>query len=273
MNKYPLVSVLIPVYNGEKVIAEAIKSCINQTYKNIEVIVVDNHSDDDTKEEINRFNDERIAYYRNDANLGMVGNWNRCLSLANGEYIQFVCADDILDERSIEKKMSLAAKSDEICMVFSDTAIIDANGKKIMSRKSFRKSGVFDGKRLARHSYLLRNVYGEPSNVMFKKKTIGKIGDFSGKMRYAVDWDMWLRISAVGRVGYVAEELSFYRVDSSNTTSKMKLDAILRDDKIMVENVKNNDNLHISLFEHVAHRIVVIIRFFARKLFMALTTR
>ena len=109
MNK-DLISIIVPVYNTSKYIQRCIDSILQQTYKNIEIIVVDNDSDDCTRDVIEGFSDSRIVYHKNGKNLGMVGNWNRCLSLAQGEFIQFVCADDVLDRRSIEKKVLLLLK-------------------------------------------------------------------------------------------------------------------------------------------------------------------
>ena len=91
----PLVSVCIPAYNNAEYIKDTIDSILNQTYQNIELVIVDDNSKDNTYELIQEIGDERIKLYHNDKNLGMSGNWNRCLSLCTGKYAKLVCADDI----------------------------------------------------------------------------------------------------------------------------------------------------------------------------------
>ena len=83
----PKVSVCIPVYNGSDYIAYAIQSVLAQTYKNFNLIVCDNCSTDNTEEIVRNFEDPRLSYVRNNKNLGLVGNENRCLELSKGDYI------------------------------------------------------------------------------------------------------------------------------------------------------------------------------------------
>ena len=89
-----LVSVCIPAYNNADYICETIDSVLNQTYKNIELVIVDDNSNDNTLEIIKHYEakDNRVKVYHNDKNLGMAGNWNHCLELCNGEFIKLLLA-------------------------------------------------------------------------------------------------------------------------------------------------------------------------------------
>ena len=107
MNNKPLVSVCIPAYNNEDYILETINCILSQSYKNIELIVVDDNSSDDTYKVVKSVKDVRLKAYRNKDNLGMAGNWNRCLELCSGKYIKLVCADDLLHKRLIEKEVAI----------------------------------------------------------------------------------------------------------------------------------------------------------------------
>ena len=98
----PLVSICIPAYNNAGYIKKTVESILNQTYRNIELIVVDDKSTDDTVEILESIEDTRLKIYKNEENLGMAGNWNRCLSLARGEFIKLICADDMIDANAIE---------------------------------------------------------------------------------------------------------------------------------------------------------------------------
>lgn len=166
----PLVSILIPSYNAEKTIFDCIESTINQTYKNIEIIVVDDCSIDNTVNIINKIDNKKIKLIVNNHNLGMSRNWNECLKYANGEYIQFLHGDDILEPQCIEYKINQIIKDENINLVFSQTKIINENAQQLMIRKHYAKTIVFDGYKLAKKSFRTSNVYGEPSNVLFRKK-------------------------------------------------------------------------------------------------------
>ena len=84
----PLVSICIPVYNGEKYLAQALESCIGQTYPNVEIIVCDDRSSDNSLEVIAALSSPLIRIHQNEKNLGLVGNWKKCIEMAKGEWIK-----------------------------------------------------------------------------------------------------------------------------------------------------------------------------------------
>lgn len=131
MSSSPLVSVAIPAYKATY-LRETIDSVLSQTYKNIELIVVDDNSPNGIEAIVCQFNDERITYYKNSQNLGKgnpVPNWNKCLSYANGEYFCLICDDDIYAPDFIETMLSLVEKFPN-CDVFRARArFIDRDGK------------------------------------------------------------------------------------------------------------------------------------------------
>lgn len=263
-----LVSVCIPVYNGEKTIEETVKSVLSQTYKELEIIIVDNCSTDKTWLIIDSFNDPRIKKFKNNSNIGMVGNWNKCLECATGEYVHFLCGDDILTADSIEKKVILADSDEDISLVFSASEIINEKDNVVMVRRQFRTDCVFEGKKLARKSFLSKNLYGEPSNVLFRRSLLSKIGDFSENMFYSIDWEMWLRLSVHGTVGYISVPLMKYRISKSNGTSSLSVKNIILDDKIFVQNLLKLNVLKLGFLEILCHRFAVFLRLYARKIFM-----
>ena len=114
-----LVSVILPVYNSEKYIFEAIESVLNQTYKNIEIIVIDDCSTDTSAEIINNFNDNRIRYYKNEKNSGIVYSLNRAISLAKGKYLARMDSDDICLPNRIQEQVNFLNIHPEILIVSS----------------------------------------------------------------------------------------------------------------------------------------------------------
>lgn len=114
-----LVSILIPVYNRESFIEQTINSAINQSYKNIEIVVVDNASTDDTWTIVKSMSkkDKRIKAFRNEVNVGPLRNWRRCLDESNGEYTKILWSDDLIDARFIEECLELM--NDDTAFVYS----------------------------------------------------------------------------------------------------------------------------------------------------------
>lgn len=106
----PKVSICIPTYNRAELLMIAVQSALNQTYQNIEILVVDDASTDDSVQTLKRLKDKRIRVLVNGDNLGMVGNWNRCLKLARGEYIKFLNSDDVLKPECVERLIMAALK-------------------------------------------------------------------------------------------------------------------------------------------------------------------
>ena len=107
--KSPLVSILIPTYNRENLIKDAIESALNQTYKNIEIIIVDNKSIDNTWQVIKSYEgkDSRIKAFQNKKNIGPVLNWKECVSFSKGSFVKFLFSDDYISENYIEQGMKL----------------------------------------------------------------------------------------------------------------------------------------------------------------------
>jgi len=159
----PLVSVCIPVYNRPELIKKALDSCLAQTYKNIEIVVVDDASTDNTYEVIKSYveRDSRVKAYRNEKNLGMVPNWLRTFELAMGEYVQHLGSDDWLDENFIEKKIEIFLKYPDAAFVGGRIRTYSKNqeGKLIVLNETGFPAGRYETK------YLLDNFYKKPAII------------------------------------------------------------------------------------------------------------
>lgn len=214
----PLVSICIPAYNNADYIKETIDAILKQTYENIEVIVVDDQSKDDTVKIVEAIEDKRVHLHKNEQNLGMVGNWNRCITLASGEYVKLVCADDILYPESIEKEVAPLIANETVNLVVSDTALIDIDGNRKGAYKRFAGKGIANGKKCAKTALMINNFFGAPCNTMFKKKAFLELGGFDEKFTYILDFDMWVRLACLGDIYVIHEKLNGFRMrDDSNT--------------------------------------------------------
>ena len=143
----PLVSILIPVYNREELIIKSIDSSLKQTYNNIEIIIVDNCSKDNTWKLLQDYakKDKRIKVFRNDKNIGPVLNWKRCLEEAKGEYAKLLFSDDLISDNFIKNSLSVFDKN--VSQVRSMAKIfVDLEGEfeKLMNESSLIKKQLSD---------------------------------------------------------------------------------------------------------------------------------
>ena len=233
----PLVSICIPTYNGAQFIGEAIQSALAQTYPNIELIVSDDGSTDETIAIAKSFQTQTAADFRIilHRNYGLSQNWNFCISQAKGEYIKFLFQDDLLEPECIEKMVALARQNPEIGLVFSPRGIvIDASEsnpilrKASQSIKDLHKSwsnlkSIQPGQELLADANCLTNPInkiGEPSTVLIAARVFAEIGLFDSGLSQYVDLEMWWRIMANYHIGFVAETLSSLRIHPQQHTWK-----------------------------------------------------
>ena len=215
-NNMPKVSVIIPTYNRAHLIGRAIKSVINQTYQDFEIIVVDDGSTDNTEEIVKSFNDPRIRYIRHEKNKGEAAARNTGIEAAKGKYIAFQDSDDEWLPEKLYKHMMIFKKAKKkIGVVYSGFWKI-RNGKKlyIPSPYVFQKEGNI-------HKELLKgNFIGMPASVV-RKECFTKIGNFDIKIPYLEDWELWIRISKYYEFKYIPEPLviSYYTSGGVNEKS------------------------------------------------------
>lgn len=202
MNEMPLISVLIPTYNYGKFIGKCIDSVLKQTYKNIEIIVVDDGSTDNTKDVVSKF--PKVKYYWQD-NKGVSVARNKLLKAAKGEYIAFIDADDYWAETKLEKQLEYLKEHTDKDMVFSICRNFFENEKIEKNRKA---------QLIAERDFLA----GIPS-ALIKKEIFAKYGYFKENMKYAEDseWLMRIRLSGV-KSGRIDEVLYYRRIHGDNIT-------------------------------------------------------
>jgi glycosyltransferase involved in cell wall biosynthesis len=129
-SQYPLVSIGIPTYNrADMFLRESIESALNQTYENIEVLVSDNASTDDTESVVKSFANSRIRYHRQDENIGANNNFNSCIELAKGDYFVLLPDDDLVDSDFVASCIETVHHHKDVGVVFSGMRVIDGDGK------------------------------------------------------------------------------------------------------------------------------------------------
>jgi glycosyltransferase involved in cell wall biosynthesis len=216
----PLVSVLIPVFNGEPFLAECLESILAQDLGDYEVLISDDGSTDGSTAVIQRYaaRDRRVRWWRNPRNLGIGGNFNACLKAARGEFLKFVLQDDKLLDPSALRRMVAAMESDaSISLVGSASHLINAHSRLLKVRNHFRRSGVRDGKRVIIHCLEHDgNLIGEPSLVLFRKSQSAR--GFDEQFVQLLDLEMWFHLLEQGRFAYLAEPLCAFRQHPAQLT-------------------------------------------------------
>ncbi|MGL4950261.1 MAG: glycosyltransferase [Mycoplasma sp.] len=185
----PLVSIIIPVYNGEKYIKDAIDSCLAQTYKNIEILVIDDGSKDLT-ETICKTYGNKIKYIKKE-NGGVSTALNIGIKKSRGSYISWLSHDDYYHESKIENQIKAVSKDDKNSIIFSNYYKVNKN-KEITSEVNLsKKLKNFKGKTPL---LLICGFCINGCSLLIPKKIFEKYGFFNEKLLYTQDYEMWIRL-------------------------------------------------------------------------------
>lgn len=210
-----LVSVITPVYNAERFLENTLKSVIDQTYKNIEIVLVDDCSKDKSAKIIERFMSEdiQIIYHLQDMNRGAGAARNKALELARGQYVAFLDSDDVWLPQKIEQQIALM-KEKQTGFSYAAIEMIDENGNQIKSRRNIKET--------CDYKYLLHNTIIATSSVVIDRTILG---DFRMSLRRGgQDYATWLMLLRPGFIAYgINQSLVKYRIGRKSLSSnKMK---------------------------------------------------
>ncbi|MGZ4042744.1 MAG: glycosyltransferase family 2 protein [Bacteroidia bacterium] len=225
MQNGPLVSICIPVYNGNKYIDETILCCINQSYKNLEIIISDNCSTDKTVEYINKYNDPRIKIFSNETNIGLVANYRKALTYATGKYMAFLGADDGMTLDAVEKEVAIMESPEHKNVVLVNTyiQIINDEGKNVFLKKFIFGGGPLSAFWGIRSNFLYgSNTIGEPNGSLFKRDAYERIPEpkFRNGNTWTLDLDMKFELMLQGDTYMIPEPLGKFRISSQSTSNK-----------------------------------------------------
>jgi glycosyltransferase involved in cell wall biosynthesis len=230
----PTVSFIVPCFKLAHLLSECVTSILNQTYRDFEILIMDDCSPDDTALVARSFNDERVVHVRNDPNLGHLKNYNKGIELARGKYIWLISADDYLRRSYVlEKYVHVLERHPNVGYAYCDGV------------------GVRDG---IETGTLTREVHGDRDRVMpgheflkvllkwnsvlaasgiVRRECYEKVSVFPLDMPWAGDWYLWAMFALYYDVAYVAEPMVCYRVHELSMTTKLtrdKLEACAREE-------------------------------------------
>ena len=199
----PLITVIIPTYNRKNVLPRAINSVLEQTYKNLEVIVVDDASDDGTEEIVREYTDSRIFYIRNEVNVGPSKARNVGIEKANGEWIAFQDSDDWWYPDKLELQYQAYLRNKTVGLIYCAYEYITDNNSVRVPGFEFKEKEL-SGNIL--ESLLSTNKIGTPT-MLLKKEVIHKVGTFEESIEALEDWELALKISKEYKVLFVEKVL------------------------------------------------------------------
>jgi glycosyltransferase involved in cell wall biosynthesis len=197
------VSVIIPTHNRSDLLVGAIKSALGQTYADLEVVVSDDKSTDNTREIVLSIADPRVKYVFNDGKKGPSATRNKGILAANGEYIAFLDDDDEWLPQKIEKQVALLSSGDpKLCVAYTNRLMINKSTGLTFSERPTAE--VFSGNLL---NQLMIKSPIHTSSVIVKKRCLDEVGMFDESMDYMEDRDMWIRLAMHWDFGYIEEPM------------------------------------------------------------------
>lgn len=218
----PRVSVIIPNYNHAAYLRQRMESVLGQTYRDFEVILLDDGSTDESRSVISEYaNDPRVRIEFNEVNSGSTfKQWDKGMRLAHGEYIWIAESDDYADERLLERLVKVLDEEPEVTFAYCRSWRVTKDGQKdgfadrYMGRvdaKRWTADFRVDGQEECRNWFVFGNSVPNASCVVFRRAVYDRVGGVDASMLTSGDWKLWVLMSLEGKIAYVSEPLNYYR--------------------------------------------------------------
>ena len=234
MKNSPKVSIVLPCYNGATLLGEAIESCINQTYKDWELIIINDCSTDNTLEIAKSYalKDSRIKVFTNEQNSKLPASLNNGFRKATGEYWTWTSDDNLLHPTMLEDMVNFLDTNTEVGFVVSDYNTIDIDDNIVSESK------IPDN---IRFLLPLNNYVG--ASFMYRKKYAIQVGEYNKDLFLVEDYDYWLRLNAVCKLERLPKCLYSYRKHEGSLTSTRKEDIRLKLLELRLKNIQQTEKL------------------------------
>jgi len=205
LNRSPLVSVVLATYNGARFLEEAVRSVLDQTFTDLELIVVDDGSTDRTAELVERLSADPRLRYVYQVNGGQPNADNHGIRLSRGRFIAFIDADDVWLREKLERQLARFDADERIGVVYCPTICIDENGREVESWSIQRHSGRVTDR------LFVENFVPFSSSIV-RRACFERLGGFDEELAQAYDYDLWLRLSTAYEFADCPEPMVRYRV-------------------------------------------------------------
>lgn len=230
----PFVSIITITFNRAKYVGEAVESVISQTFRDFEMIVVDDASTDDTPTIVAEYQkkDARIRYLKNETNLNIPRSRNRGLKEAKGKYIAVLDSDDVwADPEKLKKQVDFLENNPGYALIGGGAIVIDESGREI--RRWLNPSGDAE----IRRKMLFMNPFVH-SGALYLKKAAIEAGGYDESLAVSEDYDLWLKMGKFWKFANLEDYLVKYRVYSQGGAGSPRLQAAINS-KALVRKYKN----------------------------------
>ena len=224
----PKVSVIIPTYNREEFITETINSVLNQTYKDFEIIVVDDGSTDNTKQKLESFKSKIKLIEQKNSERAIARN--NGVKNSKGKYLAFLDSDDIWIKNKLEKQVELLDSKPEVILTYGQSLRINEHGQKIKIAK--RQLEGYSGKVFER--LLLRNFIVSATPII-RREYFDKTEGFQTKYIPYEDWEFWLRFSLLGKFYFFNNPFAYYRIHKNQSVKLVNAEKIEKVTSLLLE--------------------------------------
>lgn len=223
------ISVIIITHNRADLLSKAMDSVLTQTYREFELLIIDDASTDNTEELVLKYSkkDSHIKYYKNKTNLGISKSRNRGVFLSGGEYIAMLDSDDYwIDKEKLGKQKEHLDKHQDLAIIGTAISCVDEKGLILKEDIYFKEDKEI------REKMLLKNQFAQ-SSVLFRKDVFDRLGGYDESLDIGEDFDLWLKMGEHYKLANLANTMVAYLVHSRGVTKKRKLKTILETDRIV----------------------------------------
>lgn len=217
----PKVSLCIPAFQAGPYLQDTVDSVLAQDYPNLEIVIVDNNSSDETRSILGQIADDRVRVIRNAVTVPSVDNHNLAVRSSTGEFVKLISADDTLEPDCVTKQVAVLENRSDVSLVAARTDFIDDHGKLLIRSRGLRgitglQSGQSVVRRIVRSG---KNPIGAPVSVMFRRTDFDRCGGMRGHVVFTMDLDLWVRLLHSGDFYGIDRTLMSYRVRNGSATA------------------------------------------------------
>jgi len=217
----PKVSLCIPAYQAGPFLRDTLDSVLAQDFPDLEIVVVDNNSTDETPLILDRITDLRVRVVRNQTTLSAEENHNLAVELSRGEFVKVISADDTLRHNCIAAQAAILENNPDVTVVASRTDFVDDGGALLFPARGLRgilgrRSGQQVIRKIVRSA---KNPVGAPVSVMFRRSDFDRCGGFRGPNQFTLDLDLWTRLLGFGHFYGMPETLATFRIRGGSLTA------------------------------------------------------
>jgi hypothetical protein len=230
----PLCTIAVPLYHRRtRALAfAAIESALAQRRPDLELLIIDDHTTDGTWDEVSRIVDPRARVLRNERNMGLFANFNRCLDEARGRYVRILCSDDVLEDGTLDEELRVMERHPDMALLSTRGLRIDADGQVLGQQAAALPEGYYSGTRgiaavLRTNAATGYNTLNYPSGVLLRRSAADAAGRFRPEMRMVGDIEYFLRVLQQGALGVLNRVGCRITVHADQVGSTLSLEPVV----------------------------------------------